>query len=262
MRAHAALPLLVALGLLVAGCTSPQGGDGTGSTGGQGRLVVGTEAAFPPFENVNATTGAFEGFDIDLARAIAQRMNRTAEFRNLAFTALIPSVQNGQVDIAISAMTINEERQQQVDFSLPYYEANQSVAVRRGAQGFDGPEDLHNRSVGVQLGTTAESWLVENLVRQGKLRNESIHRYESFPLAVQALERGDVEAVMMDAPAVKDAVRGRGGAIQLAFEVSTGETYGIAVKKGNSAVLLAVNDALRQLRDGGELQRLQAKWAI
>ena len=184
---RAGLVLLLAALLLLPGCAAPEGG--TRGTGGG--LVVGTEASFPPFEDVDPATGDFVGFDIDLARAIAQRMNRTVEFRNLGFTALIPSVQSGQIDMAISAMTVNEERQQQVDFSLPYYTANQSVAVRASEEGIRAAEDLANRTIGVQLGTTAEGWLVENLVAKGQLRNASIQRYESFPLAVQALERGD-----------------------------------------------------------------------
>ena len=251
-----ALPAFAVLALVLAGCTGP-----TGPTGGDA-LVVGTEAAFPPFEDINATTQEFEGFDMDLIRAIAQRMNRTVEIRNLDFRALIPSVQNGQVDLAISAMTISEERQAQVDFSLPYYEANQSVAVRSGTTNIRGPDDLANKTISVQGGTTAELWLMENLVAQGRLRNESIVRYDSFPLAVQALERGDVQAVMMDAPAVKDAVRARAGAIQLVFEISTGEQYGIALRKGNSQLLLEVNQALRDLQASGELQQLREKWAV
>jgi polar amino acid transport system substrate-binding protein len=260
MRASSALPVLAALLLLLAGCSAPPATPGGGS--GAKALVVGTEAAFPPFENINASTGQFEGFDIDLARAIAGKLGRSPEFRNLDFRALIPSVQNQQVDMAISGMTINAERQQQVDFSLPYYEANQSVVVRSTNQAIRGPDDLANRTIGVQGGTTAEFWLVDNLVAQGKLRNASIVRYDSFPIAVQALERGDVEAVMMDAPAVKDAVRTRGGAIKLVFEVSTGEQYGIAIRKGNSDLLLGVNQALRDLQASGELQQLKQKWAI
>lgn len=253
------VPVLSALALLLAGCTSsppPEGGPD-----GSAALVFGTEAAFPPFENINATTGQFEGFDIDLARAVAAKMGRAAEFRNLEFRALIPSVQNGQVQVAVSAMTINAERQGQVDFSLPYYEANQSIAVKTGAN-IRRVEDLHNQTIGVQGGTTAEYWLVDNLVTQGRLRNESILRYESFPIALQALERGDVAAVMMDAPAVKDAVRARGGALRLAFEISTGEQYGMAIRKGDSATLLGINQALRDLTADGTVQRLKDKWAI
>lgn len=252
-----ALPgALVLLALVLAGCSAPPP-----SPDGAGPLVVGTEAAFPPFEDVDAATGRIVGFDADLMRAIGQRMNRTVELRNLAFTALIPSLQNGQIDLAISAMTINEERLQQVDFSIPYYTANQSVAVPRGATGIRNASDLEGKRVAVQLGTTAEAWLVENLVGPGKMRNESVLRFESFPLALEAMLRGDADAVMMDAPAVKAAAKQR-GTLQLAFEISTGENYGIAVQKGDSALLLAVNQALRDLAASGELQRLKETWSI
>lgn len=263
------LLVAVLLSTAFAGCAE-NGGDTTPSTpatgatpttpttpsGGQ-TYVVGTEAAFPPFEDIDAN-GDFVGYDMDVIREIARRNGWTLDIRNLGFDVLIPSVQNDQIDFAISAMSITSARSEVVDFSIAYYEANQSVTLRADeTRNFSSLEDMRGQEIvfGVQAGTTAID------VIESELPDAQIRRYDSYPLAVQALKNGDVDAVMMDAPAQREAASGDPG-IRVAFEFSTGDIYGIAVKKGRSDVLNQVNDALEDMEDDGTLAQLRTKWGI
>ena len=269
-----ARPLLLAFVLaasLLAGCAD-DGGDGTTTTspattspamtpvtttpsGGEA-FVVGTDAAFPPFEELTVT-GAFEGFDIDVMDEIAFRNGWTVSFQNLAFDALIPSLQSGDVDLVISAMSINENRSQVVDFSIPYYEANQSISqLASDTNVYASLDDLEGK--GIRFGAQSATVAVD--IIEARFPGDELKRYDTYPLALQALAAGEVDVVMMDAPAQKEAAQSE-GTIKVAFEFSVGDVYGIAVPKG-SADLAAVNDALEAMQDDGTLLDLREKWGI
>lgn len=255
------LPLLAAL-VLLAGCADVGGDDDDdATTGPKTSFVVGTEAAFPPFEDV-AANGSFVGYDIDVIDEIARRNGWTIEVKNLGFDTLIPSVENGQIDMAISAMSINENRSKVVDFSIPYYEANQSIMQRTAdvTNNYRSLDDMRGKDLrfGAQGGTVAVDIIEAEFTGQG---DGELKVYDSYPLALEALKRGDVDVVMMDAPAQREAASGD-PLVKFAFEFSTGDRYGIPVKKGNTALLGKINDALEAMQDDGTLAALKTKWGI
>lgn len=260
---------LLLLAAALAGCAEPGSGTPTPATtagtptgtltppgGGGESFTVGTDAAFPPFEEL-AQNGSFEGFDIDVMREIARRNGWTVTFQNLVFDTLIPSLQNGQIDLAISAMSINANRSALVDFSVPYYEANQSVAqLASDSQTFRSLDDMREEDIvfGAQSGTVAVD------IIGAEFPDAELKRYDTYPLALQALKAGEVDVVMMDAPAQKEAA-GSDSSIKVSFEFSVGDVYGIALPKG-SEHLDAVNDALEAMQDDGTLAALREKWGL
>lgn len=263
MLSRRLLATLLLASLVLAGCAQQEGDGGDGGAGGddaQTRFIVGTDAAFPPFEEI-AANGSFEGYDIDVMDEIARRNNWTIEYRNLAFDTLIQSLQNEQIDMAISAMSINANRSQVVDFSIPYYEANQSIMqLIADVNTYTALEDMKGKDLrfGVQSGTVAADIVEAEFTSQG---DGELKRYDTYPLALQALKTKEVDVVMMDAPAQREAAK-TDPLVKVAFEFSTGDIYGIAITKGDTATLTKVNDALEAMQDDGTLAQLRQKWAI
>lgn len=223
-----------------------------------GELKIGTDAAFPPFEDVDTTTGEFVGFDIDVMNEIGKRAAFTPKFENLGFDPLIPALQNGQIRAAISAMSITPVRSEKVDFSIPYYEANQSASVRDDDAGkYASLASMKDKGLkfGAQRGTVGADKITE------EFGEAALTTYDTYPLAIEALKRGDVDAVIMDAPAQKEAAKGDSG-IVVAFEFSVGDVYGIPVKKGDTVLLARINTALASMFADGTMQTLRAKWGI
>ena len=261
------LALVLAAGAL-AGCAQNGGNDdGNGTPGGDGgdgertSFKVGTDAAFPPFEDV-AANGTIEGFDVDVIQEVARRNGWTLTIENRGFDTLIPSLQSGDLDIVISAMSINENRSQSVDFSTPYYEANQSIMQRAidVTNNYTKLDDLRGKSLrfGAQSGTVA----VDIIESEFTSKNDgSLKRYDTYPLALQALKTNEVDVVMMDAPAQREAAKGD-PLVKFAFEFSTGDIYGIAVQKGDAETLGQINDALEAMENDGTLARLRETWGV
>lgn len=219
------------------------------------KLVVGTEAEFAPFEVYNETSKEFEGFDMDLAREIAKRLDRDIEIRHMGFSALIPAVQQGQVDFAISSMSITENRSKQVAFSDPYYLANQSVMVKQGSS-ITSAATINQSGVriGVQEATVGAD------VARGYTR-ATVQEFSSYPLAVQALKAGQVDAVLMDRPAQVSEAK-NDNSLKIAFDIFTDDNYGIAVKKENTSLVNEINQALSKIKSDGTMRRLMDKWAV
>lgn len=220
------------------------------------RLVVGTDAAFPPFENYNSTTGAYEGFDMDLIREIAKRMGREVGFKNLGFDPLIPALQNGQIEVAVSAMSITDARKQQVDFSDPYYLANQSALVKSTST-IAAQSDVNKAGVkiGVQRGTVGQS------VAENFSNNPAVNAFDTYPLAVEALKAGQVDVVLMDRPAQVEQAEAD-PSLKVAFDIFTDDNYGIAVKKGNVELLNQINTHLAAIKRDGTMRTLMDKWNV
>lgn len=261
------LALVAAAGAL-AGCAQNGGNGGGDAPGGGGgddaprtQFKVGTDAAFPPFEDV-AANGTIEGFDVDVIREVARRNGWNVTIENRAFDALIPSLQSGDIHIAISAMSINENRSKSVDFSTPYYEANQSIMQRAidVTNNYTKLDDLRGKDLrfGVQSGTVAADIVEAEFTSKD---DGELKRYDTYPLALQALKTNEVDVVMMDAPAQREAAKGD-PLVKFAFEFSTGDIYGIAVKKGDTDTLGKINDALEAMAADGTMARLRETWGV
>ncbi|HVM45499.1 MAG TPA: basic amino acid ABC transporter substrate-binding protein [Candidatus Thermoplasmatota archaeon] len=238
------------------GTTTPGTTPTTSPPGGQTTYVVGTDAAFPPFEDIDAQ-GNYVGYDIDVMQEIATRNGWTIEWRNVVFDVLIEQIRQGQIDMAISAMTIRPDRAEAVDFSLPYFVAENQAVTRRAdeTRTFESLDDLAGLRVGVQAGTTGQFYM------EDEFGEATVVRYDTYPLALQALRVGEVDVVVMDQPAQERAAADD-AAIEIAFLFEVNEEYGIAVRKGNSQLLDAINDALTDMIDDGTITTLRTKWGV
>ena len=177
-----------------------------GADGGTdaGTIVAGTALGFPPFEFENSD-GELVGFDVELTEAIVARTDyEFGGFETFEFDSLIPALQDGNIDLIAAAITITEDRDEQIDFSDPYYEANQAVLVRSGAD-FDpsSREDLEGSIVGAQSGTTGEGE-VDKLIDDGIISEGDKRTYDNYELAITDLENGNIDAVIIDVPAAAD----------------------------------------------------------
>ena len=214
------------------------------------RIVVGTEATYPPFEFKDGQ-GTITGFDIELVRAVAREAGLEAEFVDQPFVGLIPGLQQGKYDAAVSCITITPERAAAVDFTDAYYEAGQVVAVPEKDAATRGVQDLGGKTLAVQQGTTGND-------AAKKVAGATVKAFDSTDLAFMELLAGRADAVINDEPTTRLYAKAHRG-IRVAGAPFTEENYGIAVKKGHP-LLARLNEGLRKVRASGEYARLKAKW--
>jgi polar amino acid transport system substrate-binding protein len=220
-------------------------------------LVVGTSPDFPPFEYIDEA-GNVVGFDIDLIRLLAQRAGyKDIRIVTMDFDSLIPALTQGKIDVIAAGMTITEERKKVVDFTDPYWEADQAILVRRDS-GFTpkSVDDLEGKIVGVQTGTTGADYVKSYAEEHGI--QLTVKEYSSFVLAVQDLVNGRVDAVVVDSPVAK--MFEQKYPVTIAAIIKTGEQYGFAVRKGNTMLLQALNQALHEVKNSPEWNELIEKY--
>jgi len=217
---------------------------------------VGTDAAYAPFESQNEK-GEIVGFDIDIVRAVAQKAGFQVTFVNTPWEGIFNALKQGDRDLLVSSITITDERKQSMDFSAPYFDAHQLIAVKADSKvaRFD---DLKNLRVGVQTGTTGDE-TVSKL--QGK-NSTSIKRFESTPLALKELEAGGIDAVVADNGVVINYVANNAASRFKTVNdpAFVPEQYGIAVRKGNAELLARLNQGLAAIRADGTYDRIHAKY--
>ncbi|HJV62373.1 MAG TPA: basic amino acid ABC transporter substrate-binding protein [Albitalea sp.] len=218
--------------------------------------VVGTDAAYAPFESQNEK-GEIVGFDIDVVSAIAKKAGIEVKFVNTPWEGIFNALQQGDRDLLVSSITITDQRKQTMDFTDPYFDANQLIAVRADSK-VARFEDLKPLKIGVQNGTTGDE-AVSKL--QGK-NSTNIKRFESTPLALKELEAGGVDAVVADNGVVINYVAHNAGS---KFKTVNDpgfvpEHYGIAVRKGNAELLAKLNQGLAAIRADGTYAALHAKY--
>lgn len=255
-----ALTLVAALGAL-AGCgekektTESEESSSSISTLTEGKLIVGSDTAYPPFENV--VDGETVGFDVDMVKAIGEKLGLEVEFKTYKFDALITGLQAGtEFDMVASAMTITDERKEKIDFSDPYINSNQSLAVAADSSIATADDLKSGDKIGVQSGTTGEIWAKENLTPKGIV----VTPYDDILAAFGALSAADIVAVINDAPISQDVVKDPARKAKVVAEIETGEQYGFSFNKENSALRDAVNGALKELKDDGTYVDIYTKW--
>lgn len=217
-------------------------------------LRVGAETTFPPFEFLEPGSSEYSGFDIDLIRAIAKEIGYTVEMKSLQFDGLIPAIQAGNIDVAISGITITEERRAKVEFSDPYYDSSLAIVVLLDNTSIKSFTDLSGKKLAVQIGSTSAN-------EAKKIKNAVIREFNSTSDAYLELKAGGVDAVINDFPVSQDFLNKGGNAYaKLIGEIPTSEQYGIVVKKGNLDLVTKINAALANLRKSGEYDTLYVKW--
>lgn len=218
--------------------------------------AVGTDAAYAPFESQNEK-GEIVGFDIEVVQAVAAKAGIEVKFVNTPWEGIFNALGQGDRDLVASAVTITDERKGTMDFTDPYFDAQQLIAVKEGSK-VARFADLRKLKVGVQTGTTGDEAVTKLL---GKT-NTSIKRFESTPLALKELEAGGVDAVVADNGVVIHYVANNpGGKFKtVADKEFVPEQYGIAVKKGNAELLGKLNKGLADIKADGSYDRIYAKY--
>lgn len=219
-------------------------------------LTVGTDPTYAPFEYQN-DKGEIVGFDIDVMRAVAEKAGIKVEFVSTPWEGAFNALAQGDRDMLISAITITDERKQTLDFSTPYFDAHQLIAVPEKSA-VTKLDDLKKRLVGVQTSTTGEE-VVAKL--QGK-NSANIKRFESTPLALAELAAGGLDAVVADNAVIDNYVTNNPGAKFKSIKDPSfaPERYGIAVKKGNAELLEKLNTGLAAIQADGTYQAIHGKY--
>ena len=218
--------------------------------------VVGTDPTYAPFEFQNEK-GEIVGFDIDVVAAVAKAAGLEVKFVSTPWEGAFNSLTQGDRDILVSAVTITDERKQTLDFSEPYFEAHQLIAVPEKSK-VAKLEDLKRAKVGVQTSTTGEEVVVK---LQGK-NSANVKRFESIPLALSELQAGGVDAVVADNGVVTNYLANNPNAKFKAVNDASfaPEMYGIVVKKGNAELLGKINAGLAAIKADGTYQKIQDKY--
>ncbi len=218
--------------------------------------VVGTDAAYAPFESQNEK-GEIVGFDIEVVQAIAAKAGIEVKFVNTPWEGIFNTLQQGDRDMVVSAVTITDERKQTMDFSDPYFDAAQLIAVKETSK-VAKFADLKKLKVGVQTGTTGDEAVSKLL---GKT-STNVKRFESTPLALKELEAGGVDAVVADNGVIAHYVANNpGGKFKTVSDKEfVPEQYGIALKKGNAELLAKVNQGLAAIKADGTYNQIYAKY--
>ena len=216
-----------------------------------GKLTMSTNAAFPPYE-MTADDGSFEGIDIDVAAAIADKLGLELQVDDMDFDAALLAAQNGKSDMVMAGVTVTDERQKVMDFSDTYAEGIQSVIVPVDSD-IASVDDLAGKTIGTQRGTTGYIYCTDDF------GEDSVVAYDNGLTAVQALNNGQVDAVVIDNAPAKEFVAANTG-LKILDTAYAQEDYAIGVAKGNTELLNAINGALEELQADGTLQSIVDKY--
>ncbi|MCR5750491.1 MAG: transporter substrate-binding domain-containing protein [Kiritimatiellae bacterium] len=212
-------------------------------------LKMATHVSFPPYELVR--NGEIVGVDVEICRAVADRLGLDFSVESMEFDAVLPAVVSGKADIAASGITITDERKRNVAFSEPYASAGLVVLYRKAVP-YKSEKQLKAGKIGVQNGTTAEKFMREEIGKEPKC-------YRTFDDAVAALKADECDFVLEDA-APANAVATKDAELQVSKAI-TYEEYAVAVRKGSDILLKAVNDVIREAKADGRLARWSAEFS-
>ena len=244
-----ALTLVMLLGLM-AGCSTEKG-----MTIEKGKLIMSTNAAFPPYEMTD-DNGKFIGIDVEVAEAIANKLGLELQIDNMGFTAALEAAQNGKSDMVMAGVTVNEKRLTVMDFSDTYATGVQVVIIKEGSDVT--MDNLDTKRIGTQLGTTGYIY-ASDTPENGGYGEENVVGYDNGITAVQALMNGSVDCVIIDNAPAQEFVKANPGLTILDGEWVK-ENYAIGFKKGNTELKEAVNNALKELIADGTVQQIIDKY--
>lgn len=215
-----------------------------------GKLIMSTNAAFPPYEMV-ADDGSFEGIDVEIAGAIAKKLGLELVVDDMDFDAALLAVQQGKSDIVMAGVTVNEDRKLVMNFSDTYSKGVQVVIVKEGSDVT--LDNLGDQMIGTQRGTTGY------IYTSGDYGDDHVTAYDNGASAVQALMNGQVDCVVIDSAPAQAFVENNPGLTILDTEY-TSEDYAIGMNKDNTALLEAINGALKELTEDGTIPAIVEKY--
>ena len=222
----------------------------------EGLMRVGMDASWPPFEYIDQTTGQIIGLDVDLARAIGQRLGVEVELVNVGFDSLYDALYVGRFDAIISALPYDPLLYGDVAYSISYFNAGQVLVVRADETEISEANDLSGKQLGVELASEGD---VLGRQLQKKIKGLNLQSYMAPQDVLWALKEGEVEAAIVDAVSAYQFIASLGG-LQVVGDPLTDELYVIAVRLESPLLLRAINEALVEMREDGTLDRLREKW--
>ena len=221
------------------------------STVEQGKLIMSTNAAFPPYE-MTTDSGEFEGIDIETAQAIAEKLGLELQIDDMDFDAALLAVQQGKSDMVMAGVTVTDERQNVMDFTDSYATGIQSIIVKEDSD-IASVDDLAGKKIGTQRGTTGYLYCSDDF------GDENVVAYDDGLTAVQMLNNGQVDCVVIDNAPAKEFIAANPG-LKLLDTAYVEEDYAIGVGKGNTELKDAINTALEELKADGTLQSIVDKY--
>ena len=221
------------------------------STVEPGKLIMSTNAAFPPYE-MTTDSGEFEGIDIETAQAIADKLGLELQIDDMDFDAALLAVQQGKADMVMAGVTVTDERQNVMDFTDSYATGIQSIIVKEDSD-IASVDDLAGKKIGTQRGTTGYLYCSDDF------GDENVVAYDNGLTAVQMLNNGQVDCVVIDNAPAKEFIAAN-PVLKLLGTAYVEESYAIGVGKGNTELKDAINTALEELKADGTLQAIVDKY--
>ena len=215
------------------------------------KLTMATNAEFPPFEYLEGEE--IVGADVDIAKAIAEKLGMELEITNIDFDAALTGAATGKYDVAVAGITANEERRKNMNFTDDYYTASQAIIVMADSE-IKSAAALTGKKVSCQEGTTGEQYLLDN--------KYEIQSFKTGAEAIAALTAGKVDAVVIDNAVAKALSEKQGGKTVVLDEALTQEAYAIALQLGNDELTEKINEALAELKESGELAKIFEKYEL
>lgn len=264
------LMMMVISVFVLAGCGGEKGNNSSGSTDGnteagsslldtiksRGKLVVGVKYDTKLFGLKNPANNEVEGFDVDIAKALAKSIlgdETKLELKEVTSKTRIPMLDNNEIDLIIATMTITEERKEQVDFSEVYFKAGQSLLVKKGSA----IQSIDDISKGTKVLAVKGSTSVDNIIE--KTPDATVLEFDNYQDAFAALKAGQGDVLTTD-NAILYGMMAQDAGYEVVGEPFTDEPYGIAIKKGETALVDAVNEELAAMKSSGEYKKIYEHW--
>jgi len=219
-------------------------------------LVVGSSATYRPFAYENPAK-EIVGYDVDIIKAVAQKAGLQIKVVNTPWTGIFAALNNGDVDLVISGVTINDKRKQSYDFTMPYFEARQLIAVHKDSTA-KSLKDLAGKKVGVVTGSTGD----DTASREFGKTNPDIRRFESTPVVISELVNSGVDAAIGDNGVIAFRVQEHKQLKTVNDPSFPKEYFGIVVKQGNKALLDKLNAGLSAIKADGSYAQIYKKWFL
>lgn len=240
--------------IFAAGCGGSSNKNQAAGSSNQQVIRVGAETTFPPFEF--SQDDKYVGFDIDLADAVIKQMGGKMEFKSMGFDALIPALQSGQLDLAVSGMDNTPERAKKVLFSDPYFDSNGYViVVKNDNTTVNDWGDLQGKTVAAQVGT-------QDVQKAQDAGAGEVKQLNSFADLLTAVKSGTVDAAVFDQPVALYYInnQGAGKDVKIVGNPEKGNPFAMAMKKDNTKLQEQVNKALKEIKENGTYDKIYQKW--
>lgn len=215
-----------------------------------GKIVMGTNAQFPPFEYHDKDE--ITGFDVEISKKIADKIGVKLVIEDMNFEGLISALNSKKIDFIAAGMTVTEDKKKNVDFSQGYYNSTQAIIVMKDNTQIKGKADLENKKIGAQIGTTGKT-------EADKIKGATVSPYDAGYMAVMDMQNGKLDAVVLDLEPSKNLALANSD-IMVLDEVLTEEEYAIALRKGETELQSIINEVLSEMKENGEYEQLKNKY--